>query len=127
MERPTTKRDKTMTNEQSNQEQQTESIFCPQCDHEWTTTADKVQNETTHCPECQTETCVPMLSVDRAEDNEDAKPFGMFPTMATARQAINDALATDWGDNTIVLHDEPEAGGFWKDNGDNDQWWIERA
>jgi hypothetical protein len=125
----TTERDETMTNEQRNQEKQTESLFCPQCDTEWTTIADRVENETTRCPKCQTETCVPMLSVDRAEDNEDAKPFGFFATMAEARQAINAELIEACGgdEGEMVLDDEPTDGGFWADSTDNNMWWIERA
>jgi hypothetical protein len=70
-----------------------------------------------------------MLSVERAEDNEDAKPFGMFATMAEARQAINAELIVAYGgdEGEMVLDDQPERGGFWTDSSDSNMWWIERA
>jgi len=109
----------------SNPEERTRSIYCPECDHEWTTTIENVHEEITTCPECNTEAVVRMVSVDRSEEGMAPEHYGEYVTMAAARQAINDTLATEWGDNSIEMHDTPEAGGYYMDDSNDNQWYID--
>ena len=52
--------------------------------------------------------------------------LGDYHTMAAARQAINDLLATEWGSAEMILDDKPQEGGYWADSADS-VWRIEQA
>lgn len=99
------------------------TTWCPECEESHQAT--NPQDGISQCPHCGTECVVGELTATREGDDGQQETIGTFHTMAAARQAINDLLATEWGDATIVLEDKPQEGGFWVDSAD-DKWTIQQ-